>query len=72
MYVDAWTVSPPEESPAGGAEFYEELAPFADRSLFEMRPCDLADLPEDAQDAVLLAGTLLLTYLDGARRLPEA
>ena len=72
MYVDAWTVDLPEESPILGAEQHEGLAPFAGESLFGMREFDLADLAEDAQDAVLLAGTVLLTYLEERRRLPEA
>lgn len=71
MYVDAWSVGLRDDSSAGhSADFFELGLIHGD--LLGLRECDLADLSEDAQDAVLLAGTLLLAYLDEARRLPQA
>lgn len=70
MYVDAWTAGVRDETAFGRADAYAPGLMHED--LLGLRECDLADLSEEAQDAVLLAGTLLLAYLDAARRLPEA
>jgi hypothetical protein len=75
MYVDAWRISLPDEaslsSPAE-ADRSLDLPLAVGGSLFELRECDLADLPEDAKDAVLLAGALLVAYLEEGHRLPQA
>lgn len=75
MYVDAWRVSLPDEASLSSPAEVDrslELPLAAGGSLFELRECDLADLPEDAKDAVLVAGVLLVTYLEEGRRLPQA
>ncbi len=72
MYIDAWSMSLPEESALVGADRCTEPPLSARGSLFELSECDLSDLPEDAQDAVLLAGALLQAYLEAGRRLAEA
>lgn len=71
MSVDAWTINVRDESSSGVPAGFFEPGLMQD-DLLEMRACDLANLSEDARDAVLLAGALLLAYLDEARRLPEA
>lgn len=71
MYVDGWSEAEPffQDHPPDPRDA-ERFMPRTDAR--GLRVCDLADLPEEAQDAVLLAGALVLARLDNACRMGEA